>query len=63
MSQFGKLFRRTTQEVADLTGRTEAEIDLVLGGALVALGVAAVLRLLKALLDLGVDLGSRGLSG
>lgn len=63
MSQFGKLFRRTTQEVADLTGRTEAEVDLVLGAALVALGTAAALRVLMALVNLGAEAGGRAWSG
>ena len=40
-------------ELADLTGRSDAELRLVMGGVAAGVGVVVALRTLQGLVDLG----------
>ena len=51
--------RRASRELAELTGRTEHELRLVLTAAASAGLLLITIRTLRALLDLGSNLGVR----
>lgn len=46
---------RIIGEVADLTGRSDAEVKLLVGGAVAAASVGVALRTIKALVELGAS--------
>lgn len=53
MAQRTPRSNRVIGVLADLTGRSDAEIKLMLGGVLAAAGIAVAIRIFKVLADLG----------
>jgi hypothetical protein len=58
MAQSKSMVRRATGGFADATGRTDAEVGVMLAAGLAAAGVALVLRALQVLDALGSDITS-----
>jgi hypothetical protein len=56
MARSRRRSRGVTGEVADLTGRSDAEVKLVVGAALIGAGLAAAIRTTKYVVDLGPPL-------
>jgi hypothetical protein len=56
MARSRRRSRGITAEVADLTGRSDAEVKFVMGAALAAAGLAAAMRATRYVVDLGPPL-------
>ena len=59
MPQNTSVTGRVTHTVADLTGRTDAEIRLITGVAAAGVAVAVTLRTVEVLMNLGASFARR----
>jgi hypothetical protein len=59
MPQNTSVTGRITHTVADLTGRTDAEIKLITGVAAAGVAVAVTVRTVEALMNLGATFARR----
>ena len=59
MPQDKRPARRATATVADLTGRTDGEVRLLVGVAAAGVAVAATIRAVEVLINLGASFARR----